>query len=176
MLGQYGDIILAVEPLAGADGIPRRQAEAEAARALLRRLIACPGAEITHLPDGTPCCDAYRGSLSISHSRHYVAVALCPGRRVGVDIEEPRPGQLRRVASRFMHPDELAIDSSDEALLRAWTIKEAMYKACPVAGLSGTEYRIPQPGKSRALVQGRPLEVIATISRPGYTLSLVAEI
>lgn len=114
----------------------RRRAEIEAVDRLLA--AALPGGyTLAHDTDGAPRLIAGGApAISVSHSRTHAAVALAPcGVAVGIDIETPRE-QLRRVAPRVLSPDELAAcaDGDMDALLRAWTLKEALYKAARVAG------------------------------------------
>lgn len=65
--------------------------------------------------------------ISISHSRRFaVLVVSRTGSEIGVDIESARP-QLARVCRRILSTAEYA--AYDGALVRAWTAKEAVYKA-----------------------------------------------
>lgn len=95
-----------------------------------------------HAPNGAPLIEGY--NISISHTINYIAIALHPTRRVGIDIE--RIGErVMRVAPRFMSEDELSQLPPDNATLpddtscRAlashmiWSIKEAVYKLHPTA-------------------------------------------
>ncbi|MGQ0537409.1 MAG: 4'-phosphopantetheinyl transferase family protein [Gemmatimonadaceae bacterium] len=74
--------------------------------------------------------------FNLSHSRNMVLVAVARGRRVGVDIEHiDEPGDVRRIAARFLSPREriaidlLRADQQRAAFLRCWTRKEAYMKA-----------------------------------------------
>lgn len=73
--------------------------------------------------------------LSISHCSRGVAVAIS-GIPIGVDAECQSPG-LDRVKSKFLDRRELEIfDDEADGLLRAWTLKEAAYKAALTPELS----------------------------------------
>jgi 4'-phosphopantetheinyl transferase EntD len=90
-----------------------------------------------HTPEGAPRIDNY--NISISHTHDYVAIALHPTRRVGIDIETIQERALR-IAPRFMSESELAQLPPEEELLpdgtasraiaihMTWSIKEAVYK------------------------------------------------
>ena len=68
--------------------------------------------------------------VSVSHSRSHAVLAVAPqGIALGVDIEDNRQ-QLQRVAPRILSASELRVYSSlPLGLLKAWTMKEALYKA-----------------------------------------------
>jgi 4'-phosphopantetheinyl transferase len=74
--------------------------------------------------------------FNLSHSGGYVALAVCSGMRVGLDIElqQSRP-TAPALARRFFSPDECALlDRSDERSYsrrwhRIWTTREAHAKA-----------------------------------------------
>lgn len=120
-------VSVAVAPIEPADGLTRRQRERRCVDQMLSQLV--PGAVLTHAADGAPLLEGVEMHISVSHCREYAAVALCPDGPVGIDIEQPRPSQLQRVASRFLTTDEQAAIGPDHgSLLRAWTAKEAAYK------------------------------------------------
>ena len=71
-------------------------------------------------------------SFNVSHSGAVGLIAVAgAGRRVGVDVEQVRPGMdVGAVAARFFHPDEAAaIAGRRDAFFRCWTRKEAVVKA-----------------------------------------------
>lgn len=103
----------------------RRESERRAVAGIISRVL--PGCTLRHAPSGAPEIDGMH--VSVSHSRHYAAVALSE-HPVGIDIEERRDGQLERVATRFLDDEEMGGGSlSPVELLRAWTAKEAAFKA-----------------------------------------------
>lgn len=124
-------------------GVTRREAET-AAVAALACLIAGDEAAIGHHADGSPFIMGYDGFISVSHSRLMAFIASHVALRIGIDAELPRR-QLMNVASRFLAPCEQPHWRSQSALLRAWTIKEAVYKAAGVAGLPLADIRLPHP-------------------------------
>ena len=73
-------------------------------------------------------------ALSLSHCRTHALLALAPaGVELGVDIEEDRP-QLQRVLPRVLSARELEVYASTPlGRLKAWTMKEALYKAARCA-------------------------------------------
>lgn len=102
-----------------------------AAYRLLAELI---GGEVLveHDDCGAPYLPSRPGvGVSVSHCRAAVAVALCEGGRVGIDVESRRrvsPSLMERVCTA----DELAVlDAAADrtmAFLQLWTRKEAVLK------------------------------------------------
>lgn len=127
---EYGPVALfsiALEPSAAANGrADARSRERRAVAALAG--AAFGGAEILHHPDGAPYVEGHpEVHISVSHSTRLAVLAVAPV-PVGVDIEEPRTA-LRRVAARFLTEAELEVYAAPADLLRAWTLKEAAFKA-----------------------------------------------
>ncbi len=123
--------VCAIEP----EGGTRREREQAAVARLMAHAAGRP-VPILHRPDGAP----YPGDgcplhISVSHSRHLAALLWSTLPCYGIDIEEPRPGQLERTATRTFTPAEL--EYLGTRLLQGWTLKEAAYKAapCPEADL-----------------------------------------
>lgn len=173
----FDDVTLLVAPIASLDGCQRREAERRAVAGLVSQAFG-PEAVITHNPDGSPAIKGRATSISISHSRDYACIAFSDRRTVGVDIEQPRE-QLRRVAPRVLSDSELTVYSrSDALLLRAWTLKEALYKAALTPGLDfRADIRLPlDPDCRRATAAGRDFEIITTSAAPDHTITLVATI
>lgn len=105
----------------------RRRAETEAT-ARLAEAVFGPGTEISHDIHGAPFIAGRPENISISHGAG-IAVMAVSHKAVGIDIECLRPS-LRRTASKFLSEEELAVyGASDMMLLRAWTAKEALFKA-----------------------------------------------
>ena len=143
-----------------------RQAVAE----LIRR-AAGPEARVVHDPDGAPLLAGSPLNVSISHSRRFAAVATDPRQRIGIDIEEPRLEQLRRVISKFLAPEELP--AWGNRLLAAWTCKEAVFKAAGVATIGLGSIRLAEPGVA-IVPDGRRFRV-QTVETPDYTVSTAYE-
>lgn len=107
------------------------------ATALLMRHYFGHDTALHHAPNGAPFTNTH--NISISHTLNYVAIALHPTRRVGVDIELIKERALR-VAPRFLNECEMAQLPHDSLLLpdgtsarataihMAWSVKEAVYK------------------------------------------------
>lgn len=129
-----------------------------------------PSAQLAHDPLGAPFIEGFEGHISVSHGAGYALLAIDREHRIGIDCEAYRP-QLQRVASKFLSPGELPVHAaSPRALLRAWTIKEAIFKALgdPTLTISQislpaylpeetpTEIHLPQ-GTARIIVQTVPL-------------------
>lgn len=87
--------------------------------------------EILYRSSGKPyLVDASR-SLSISHTKGYVAVILGrPDWEVGIDIEQFGE-RVRKVSDRFMRPDERVVSykgTETWSLLLHWSAKETLFK------------------------------------------------
>ncbi|MDE7369546.1 MAG: 4'-phosphopantetheinyl transferase superfamily protein [Muribaculaceae bacterium] len=111
--------------------------------------------EIKHAADGHPFIDGIDGSLTISHARNVLVAVYSPDKVVGVDIEYPR-NALSRVVSKFLNEDEMMYATNIDNLLKAWTIKEAVYKAMLRKGLSLFAIKLP------ALDEKKPRAVVET--------------
>lgn len=114
----------------------KRQQERAAAHSLLAAMLGRPVA-ILHDVDGAPRVEGHQ--ISISHTRGFLAILLSRSRRVGVDIEY-RSDRIRRIASRFLRPDESA--SSTDDLLTCWCVKEAVYKLRSASHLAYDQMRV----------------------------------
>jgi len=100
----------------------RRSREREA----VERIASAAGIEIGHDADGAPIVEgAY---VSVSHSMGLAVVAIDRSRPVGIDAEDWRDA-LWRVRQKFLSEAEINAFADEESLLRAWTAKEAVYKA-----------------------------------------------
>ena len=149
--------------------LPPRQAERAAALAVASELLQ-RSVTIDHHGDGAPFIADYHGSLSISHSRSTVAVAIDPVRTIGIDIEErERAHRMPQLAPRVLTATEIVSYAGVEELLRAWTLKEAAYKAihslqgpsCPVTVITAVTL-IPGPDN---------LPLHATVADTSFTLA-----
>lgn len=103
-----------------------RKLEYLAVRVLLRTLCG-EEKHILHYPSGKPFLKDASFRISISHTKGYVAIGLHPFKELGIDIECVS-GRVCKVASRFMHPDELKVSDNLMYLLVCWSGKETMYK------------------------------------------------
>lgn len=132
---------------------------------------AGPGARVIHDPDGAPLLVDSPLNISISHSRNFAALAVDADRRIGVDIEEPRLEQLRRVISKFLSPDELP--EWGERLLQAWTCKEAVFKAAGIPTIGLASIRLTGPSEA-VTPDGRRFR-LQTVETADYTVSTAYE-
>jgi len=116
----------AVQCCARRPGQPRR--DWLLGRAALRAVIG-DGDDTSDLSFPSP-------TLSLTHAGG-IAVAVRTDEVVGgigVDFEPRRPGTDPRIARFFLNETERAAATGPAALLRLWTIKEALYKATPDNG------------------------------------------
>lgn len=156
----------------------RRDVEKAATAQLVTTLFGSE-ATVVHNPDGAPLLMLPDGAtpapkISISHTIRTVALAVGhTGRHIGIDIEQPRQ-QLVRVARRFLSPEETAIHAaSEENLLRAWTAKEASFKAAGIPGLTLADIRLDATA-SHALIPQWPSVEIHVSHFPVPDSSLIA--
>lgn len=128
----------------------------------VRRLVAealGPEAVLSHRPDGSPVVEGLGREISVSHCAGLAALAVGGRDRIGVDIERPRAA-LGRVVHKFLSASEMKEWTADGDLLRAWTIKEALYKAAGVAGVDfANEVVLPSKadcaGRGRVMAPGK---------------------
>lgn len=150
----YNDVRVAVLAYADAEEIladdtflseysnPARRREKALTAYLFRKCLNISDInKLKHTPDGAPFIEGSPLRISISHSHHEVALAWSQAAHPGIDIESERPGLLR-VASRFLTPDEQQFYTTLPLLQRAWTIKEAVYKALLIKNLSSQEIHL----------------------------------
>lgn len=116
----------------------RRRRERQAVQRLLG-YFGFSESDYRHSASGAPYIEGSELYISVSHSLDYAAMAVSRHPGIGVDIEQLRPAQLQRVASRFLSEREQAEYSTPDRLLWAWAAKEAVYKAAGIPGLSGPE-------------------------------------
>lgn len=134
---------------------PRRRAEFLAGRAALRQLLRTvrPGladAAVRADPRGRPGLAGHpEVGISVSHDGDTFAVAVAPGRRVGVDVQlppvEPSDNLLRRCLRE--RADQLAAlppAGRGGELAWVWTVQEACVKATG-EGLAGRPWSIDVP-------------------------------
>lgn len=117
-----------------------RRMEWLSVRALLCEL-AGRNLEIAYRPSGKPYLAGSSVSIGISHTRGYVAVILGT-KSVGIDIEQYGP-RVRKVAARFMRPDEqvVAFEGDDTwSLLLHWSAKETMFKCMEAEAVDFQEH------------------------------------
>lgn len=164
----------AVETYIKALPVPGREAERTAIASLLNEALG-PDTTLSHRPDGSPAINIPGIEISISHCRTCAVIALSD-RPVGVDVETDR-AQLARVAPRVLSPDELIY--YNDCLVKAWTLKEALYKAALTPGLDFRhDILLPLDGGNTATVlTPHPLQFEILRSEPiheyGAFISLV---
>jgi 4'-phosphopantetheinyl transferase len=95
-------------------------------------------------------------SFNVSHSRHHGLIALAPGGRVGVDVEEriPHPNFAELIAAVFGPNEQRELAKAHgldrlHLFFRLWTMKEALSKAHGT-GLSLDVSRFEVPMEMRA--------------------------
>lgn len=119
-----------------------RRLEWLAVRVLLYTLLG-EEKEIAYYPTGKPYLADTSASISISHTKGYVAVVLgMPDKEVGIDIEQYGE-RVRRVAHKFMREDEEASlfrGTEIWSLLLHWSAKETMFKCMNASDVDFREH------------------------------------
>ena len=118
----------------------RREAERDAVCKCLRLLGYSSGYK--HHDNGAPYIESPTPiRVSISHSRRWAGVAVgeIDDPALGIDIESVDREGLQRVLPRVLTEAELAmVRESENGATKAWTAKEAVYKA---VGRMGVDFR-----------------------------------
>ena len=124
--------------------------------------------EIKHEESGKPLLDGWH--ISISHTKGYVAVMLSKTREVGVDIEYVSE-RIKRIADRFLRPDEHAECISD--LLIHWCAKETVYKLYSEQDLTFQQMKIVDldTNKDYFFVESESTSGIATTTKAFYRVN-----
>lgn len=106
----------------------KRTREALAKQQLLTEVFG-KEVQLLHDEEGKPYLQNSPLSISLSHCRHYLCMAVAEeGIPVGIDIEEIQP-RIQRVQHKFLSEQELQhIGNSLLYLTLAWSAKEAVYK------------------------------------------------
>lgn len=119
-----------------------RRLEWLAVRVLLYTLLG-EEKEIAYYPSGKPYLADGSASISISHTKGYVAVLLgTRDKEVGIDIEQYGE-RVRRVAYKFMREDEeasLFCGTEIWSLLLHWSAKETMFKCMNASDVDFREH------------------------------------
>lgn len=153
-------VVLYAAPMPDLSRSARRQAEQNAVASLVRDAFG-QDAVIAHHASGAPYVDGFAGHISVSHGGGFAVLAVSPSVPVGVDVECWRE-QIQRVAGKFLSPEEQAICRTPEDLLRAWTAKEAVFKASGIPDAVIAEVAYPAPGSDFSL---------ATLRGTAYTVT-----
>lgn len=120
----------------------RHIAERECVNAVLREVFG-EGAALEHDVHGAPYLPEHTVNLSVSHGAGMAVVAVNPNSRIGVDVECVRDSLLR-TAHKFLSDEEYPVYSvSPLSLLRAWTSKEAVFKAAGRPHLTVADIVLP---------------------------------
>lgn len=135
-----------------------REGGRRAVAALIAEKVG-PEVRVIHDAEGAPALVGSPLHISISHSRRFAAIALDGETRIGIDIEEPRIEQLRRVISKFLTEREMP--QWGERLLAAWTAKEAVFKAAGVPTIGLASIDLTTPGEAR-IPDGRRFRIQIT--------------
>lgn len=118
-----------------------RQAEILLTRIMLREIFG-DDVVYSHDENGAPMVSR-DCNISVSHCADEIVIAVDEICHIGIDVELWR-GQLHRVAPRVLSVAELAYYNTPQGLLRAWTAKEAIYKAVALPGLDfASEINLP---------------------------------
>lgn len=109
----------------------KRQREKAVERLLLCHALGRP-VTLLHTPQGAPVVVGHDGlNISITHTRHLVALALNDNAVIGLDAEQADREQVIKVRHKFLNASEQQFIAPDDqtAHIIAWTAKEAVIKA-----------------------------------------------
>lgn len=137
----------------GLPEVPRSQRRGHevAAVATLVEDMFGSGAKLLHEADGAPYIEGYAGYISITHTPDMAVLAVSADHPVGIDAERWRDS-LPVVGRRFMNGDELAVyGASPRLMLRAWTAKEAVFKALHRPQLLITDIVLPSDPEAQKM-------------------------
>ena len=107
----------------------KRKKEWLTVRVLLKEILG-EEKEILYTSSGKPYFSDNSYQISISHTKGFVAVALHPEMKIGIDIEQISP-RIHKIRSRFMNEKEeanLNKEHEEIHLLLHWSAKESMFK------------------------------------------------
>ncbi|MDR0430304.1 MAG: 4'-phosphopantetheinyl transferase superfamily protein [Tannerellaceae bacterium] len=150
-----------------------RKQEWLAVRVLLKELLG-EEALIAYHNNGAPYLVGMNMTISISHTKGYVAVLLHAERPVGIDIEY-RGERILKIRKRFLSLEEDGnIDTPHEAehLLIYWCAKEALFKTI---GRQDVDFRkqlhiAPFPYSQRGCLIATEIRTLQTAS---YQMSFI---
>lgn len=136
----------------------KRRAEREAVLKLVHEAFG-PDVGYTHDADGAPVVEGVDSYISVSHCSDRAVLAVRNEGPVGVDIERFRP-QIRRIARKFLTDAEsAAAPQADEALLRLWAAKEAVFKAASDPSLTVSRIEVDLSSSTAVTPSGRLLSL-----------------
>jgi 4'-phosphopantetheinyl transferase len=115
-----------------------------------------------------PYLDGRGLEFNLSHSGDLALIAVTPIRKVGIDVEQMRPGfGTEDISRRFFSPSEVAelqslpVEQREPAFFLCWTRKEAYIKA------QGMGLTLPLDSFDVSLSPGEPALLRATRPDPG---------
>lgn len=122
--------------------VTRRNTEIQAVNRLARQATGL-NTDVCHHTDGAPYIPGFDGHVSVTHGASMAIMSVSHNCRTGIDAECWRE-QLVRVAPRFIRPEEMSVHAaSPDCLLRAWTSKEAIFKALGISGITLIDICLP---------------------------------
>lgn len=94
---------------------------------------------VAYAPSGEPLFEGLEGSISVTHSRKFVALARAWQGRCGIDIEQ-FGRNFERIEDKYISAAERVLTAADDPRFRAavWSAKEAMFKC---VGRTGVDFR-----------------------------------
>jgi len=109
---------------------PRRRKQWLASRALIYAMLQ-KKFQISYHDHGKPILEEAHQHIALSHSKHFVALAIHESKPIGIDIQHRSP-KLKRIAQRFLNTREneewKSSDDPELYLHLVWCIKESLYK------------------------------------------------
>ena len=116
-----------------------QQSESIAARFCLHEICnkqLLENVELSFDENGAPIFLNSSLNISLTHSYPFVAAIVSKKNQVGIDIEK-KGRNIQKIAPRFLNSREFEKwNTNDHQLTLAWSIKESIYKASKIKGLS----------------------------------------
>ncbi len=126
--------------------LDKRKKEYLASRCIIKQELGLLP-DIVYKDSGKPVLANSDFSISISHTRDYVAVAFSKTEEPGVDIEYPSP-RIMNIWSRFIADSELEFIANyeQESYFRViWCVKEALFKIIDREGVDFKKHLFCEP-------------------------------
>ncbi|MCP9612890.1 4'-phosphopantetheinyl transferase family protein [Coprobacter tertius] len=111
----------------------KRKIEKLTVNLLLKRIFGYD-INIKYSGTGRPYLENETCEISISHTRHCIAVAMHTKEKIGVDVETIQP-RIKNIQSRVLNTDEIHSIQPENELIHStllWSAKEAIFKASDV--------------------------------------------
>ena len=104
--------------------------------------------DVKYTETGQPYIQGFNNNISITHTAGYAAVTISES-KAGIDIECPHE-RIKKIAERFIHPEEFCFIPHDEEVnyfTLIWCAKETLFKMINKTGIIFNKELIIMPFK-----------------------------